>query len=183
MWKTAVAVVGALAAVIGIGAVVGHTKSTSSTTKPAPGGGTTPPPPPPGGGTSPPGGKTGTAWIRASQINPGDHVRVSVASGDLGVIAAGLGIAWPPADPTAAATALSAVLANPAVHTVLAPAGDNFTAWIPGQGLPGDWPADDVNAATEYHVEFSYAGAAPVLVSSLPIPAQVWAAKGLGLGA
>jgi hypothetical protein len=79
---------------------------------------------------------------------------------------------------------LQAVLALPQVAAVLfgqAPSAVNV--WGGNDpNLPADWPADDPDRLHEYHVAFTYGGAAPLPVQFSPVPMIAWVAKGGGVG-
>jgi hypothetical protein len=163
---TAVGIGVGLAALVVTGIVVAVTKKSAAA--PAP-----PPPAPP-----PPPKPNAVAWTRTTQINPGDHVRVSVAQADVAPYAQAAGITNPDA-----MTTWVAVLALPPVQAALQPVGGNLNAWVGTQGLPADWPSDDTADATEDHVEFTYGGSVAISIASLPLPVTVWVAKGLGVNA
>jgi len=115
---------------------------------------------------------TPATWTRASTgtvINPGDGVRVSVASGDFAQLASSLNL------PLSAAgfqqfLALSKTLG-----------ATNATAWAPGDALPGDWPGDDPQPASEYHAQFVFNGPAPITVQAWSITPIIWTKSG-GVG-
>lgn len=121
----------------------------------------------------------GALWMSVTTIQPGAHVRASVAGRDFAQLASSLAL------PTTLA-GWGSLLASPQVQSAIqattlsawAPAGPGG-AMIPGP-LPADWPPDDSDAANEYHVEFVYGGAAPLLTSALPVPVLAWVAKGTG---
>ncbi|HZU81910.1 MAG TPA: hypothetical protein VE987_03290 [Polyangiaceae bacterium] len=112
-------------------------------------------------------------WTRATgTINPGDAVRISL-------------------DATSFATILQSIpnlgAGKAAWIALLQQVGQTLTgtnppsqiqAWAPGDALPTDWPADDTMAAQEYHAQFTYLGAVPLAVGTLPLPAMVWVKPG-----
>lgn len=123
---------------------------------------------------------SGATWKRASVINPGDSVRCTMDFATLGQVVQSM----PQLVPTTATSvadglsqAWQALLAS--VHNTLT---GNSTApiqsWAPGQALPTDWPSDDTAASTGYHAAFTYTGAAPLVVSTLPILVTVWTLSG-----
>jgi hypothetical protein len=178
--KTATIVVTAVGAAL---AAAGITyAATHHATAAAPGGaapGTTPS----GGGGGSGGGTTpspsSVAWIATTTVNPGDRVRVSIAAADVDTIAQSMGI--PVATVGSAQMQMfQQLLASSAIVRVLAPQGAQMSAWAPGDPLPLDWPKDDAGAASEFHVEFTYAGAAPIYTTAIPIPIHAWVAKGMG---
>ena len=130
------------------------------------------PPPMPGPVLPPPPTPTG-AWISApAQINPGTRVRVSVAPGDLGVLAQSIGT-------TADLNGWKDLLANPVVQSAIQ--ASLVTVWGPDASgamnpgpLPSNWPTDDPSPATEYHAEFVYGGASPLVLSDFPVPVLAW---------
>jgi hypothetical protein len=142
--------------------------------KPAP-----PPTPSPGPPATPAAPTpTGAVWLPATTIAPGAHVRASVAASDFAQLASSLGL-------TLDLVGWTDLLAQPQVAGALHTAAMN--AWAPGpagtmlpSALPADWPADDAGAASEYHVEFVYGGAAPLDTTTLPVPVRAWVAKGTG---
>lgn len=170
---TGVAIGVGVAAVLVTGIVIAVKKSSASTTPtppaPAPPGPHPPAPPPP---------KNNVVWVRATQINPGDHVRISIAQADVAPYAQAAGITNPDA-----MTTWAAVLMLPPVQAILQPVGGNLNAWIGTQGLPADWPNDDANVGAEDHVEFTYGGTSAVSSGALPLTVLVWTAKGLGVNA
>lgn len=125
-------------------------------------GGSPPKPPPP---VLPP--PVGVAWVTATQLNPGDTVRISLPVAAFDQFAqsiAGLGTGiqgW---------TNLLAFVGA----KLTGASGATITAWAPGDALPTDWPSDDPDSATEYHAQFAYTGAQSVLVSALPLPVHAW---------
>lgn len=166
--KVVLGLVGAAAAAVGIGVAVSKGNAPAAPAAPA---GTTPVP-----GVPPQGSQV---WVRATTLQPGDEVRVSLPLATLqqipGVISADL-------------PGFEGLLGAPAVVAALG--ATNFSAWGPGGPvLPSDWPPDDTGAASEVHAQFVYgtpAGSAgpalgPVLVSQLPIPGlMAWVPKGTG---
>jgi hypothetical protein len=114
------------------------------------------------------------AWIRSTRLQPGDHVRVSLAAGAVAQAAAFLGLSG---DPT---SVWAGILQSSEVQDVLHAQGGQMQAWVPGQPLPADWPTDDPDAAGEYHVEFTYGAGSPVDLSTSPLPLYAWVGKGLG---
>jgi hypothetical protein len=155
-------ILGALAAAAAVGVGVAVSKSAAAAPAPAPTPGTTPVP-----GVPPQGS---LVWVRATTIQPGANVRVSVPL-----------TAFTAATPAAALIAFEALLSTPSVVAALG--ATNFSAWGPGgPALPSDWPPDDTAAASEVHAQFVYGAAlAPVLVSQLPIPGlMAWVPKGTG---
>lgn len=173
-----------VAAVGAAGVGIGLAASKSSTPSPAPSPSPSPAPPATGGG--------GLLWVRATTINPNDRVRVSVAASDLQTLAQSLGVAVPAASDWAGMGALwQQVLASSQLQSVIEATG-GVQAWWPSpptqtntsgmapSALPTDWPTDDPAESSEYHAQFTYGGAAPVTVASLPIPVLAWVAKGTG---
>jgi hypothetical protein len=157
--RALLAITAAIAGAVGVAAVA------QATGKPA-----TPPASPT---TCPP--ATGMTWTPATTINPGDHVRGTVTAAAFQTYAAsitnlGTGLAgW------------SSLLAMPQVAGVMQ--SPCVLAWAPGQALPTDWPAADASAATEYHVEFTYGGTTPRLVSAFPVPLTAWVGSVAATGA
>lgn len=116
-------------------------------------------------------------WTAATTVNPGDHVRVSMASSDLQTVMTSLGVAGAPS-----VAAWTQVLGNPTIQAVLA--APTMSIWGPDANgamqptpLPADWPADDTAAASEFHADFVYGGTAALSVSSLPVPLTAWVGK------
>jgi len=137
----------------------------------APGGGPPAPPPPPAPGLpSPPGGAVTSPWKRATIINPGDRVRLSIASIDFGTIAQGLNL------PISLPGFIS-LAQNPLMFI------NRFVAaYPPAPGAPirpADWPPDDVAIAAEYSAELQYTGTIPINVATLPLPLLVWTMAGV----
>lgn len=129
------------------------------------------------GGTSP--SPSAVAWVATTTVNPGDRVRVSMAAADVDTIAKTLGIPVSTVGSQQMAM-FQQLLASSAIVRVLAPQAGQMSAWAPGDPLPTDWPKDDASAANEFHVEFTYAGAAPIYTTAIPIPIHAWVAKGMG---
>lgn len=126
----------------------------------------------------PPAGST--VWVRALSIKSGQAVRISVPVDAVGASAAVLGVGG-------AAAAFEVWLASLQTATVVNLLHImTITAWGPGgPSLPADWPADDTNAANEYHAQFIYGetgGAFPVIaVQQIPFTGVLaWVPKGLG---
>lgn len=164
--KVALAGAAALTA-LGVGLAVA--KSASAAPPAAPGGATPTPGVPPQGST---------VWVRAMALEPGQRVRISLPAGALAQI---------PGMPSVDLAGFEALLGTPTVVDALG--ATNFNTWGPGATLPADWPPDDVDAATEFHADFTYAAAAAalnisyatILVSALPIPGLLaWVPKGTG---
>lgn len=129
---------------------------------------------------TPPKQPTGTAWVRATTINPGDAVRVAIAAADLATLAKTFGT-------TADLSGLQAILSDPTVAGVLKYGAGAFGSpatvqlWAPADPtLPSDWPADDPAVGAEFHAAFTYNGAAPLTVALSPIPFIAWTRKGIG---
>jgi len=144
------------AGAVGVGVAIAKSSSAAST--------------PAAAGTTP--ATSGKVWVSVTQLSPGDHVRASLSQADFQTLASSLGVSGTDVN------AWSSVLAFPTVQSALVASA--MTAWAPGQALPADWPADDPTKAAGYHVEFTYGGTAPVMVSALPLPVKVWVARGLG---
>jgi hypothetical protein len=169
--KIAIGVVAALAGAAGVVALVKTTSAAtpapSSTATPT----ATPTPTTSTNSISPP--SSSATWTPASTIQPGDHVRISVAPSDLATLAAALGL------PTVDEQAWQQIMVTPQVQNVIhAP---TLSAWGPGPDgtmqpgpLPADWPTSDAAAATEFHADFVYQGTTPLLVSSFPVPVTAW---------
>lgn len=119
--------------------------------------------------TKPSSTTSAATWARATTIKPGDRVRFSLAQADLNVIAQAMGVAPD-------ITGFETIMMSPEVATVLG--SSQKIGYAPGDKLPPDWPSDDPKASAEYHAEFIYAGAAPIAVSSLPLPVLAWVASG-----
>lgn len=133
-----------------------------------------------GGSAAPPSPSSGSptpavAWIRTLVIHPGDRVRSSMTVDGLQKIAAQI----PGVTPDIAG--LSKLLNIPQLQQQL---GTNtFTAWGPGNPLPADWPKDDPDPASEFHLEFTYGAATPLDLTTVPtngITPMIWIAKGMG---
>lgn len=102
-------------------------------------------------------------WTKATTINPGDTLRVSINDQDARMLMSALGL-------PATAQGFLQLLQSPSLAGLLASSG--IVAYVPGQALPSNWPSDDVQAAQEWHFEFTYGGSVPI--ATLPIPGQVW---------
>jgi hypothetical protein len=95
-------------------------------------------------------------------VQPGQRVRMSVTPANAaniiqrwGFTAPGLGL-W---------DGWQYVLAANATQAVLQPAPGSMHAYAPAPSantVPAGWPPDDTQAASEYHVEFTYAGLVPL---------------------
>jgi len=109
-----------------------------------------------------------SAYKKTTTIHPGDRVRLSVAKKDLDTLAQALGMTQ------SEQTAWEAVLMSAQFNAVLQPEANNRVAWMPGDKLPDDWPADDPAPRAEYHAEFIYGGTSDVQTSQIPFPALVW---------
>ena len=169
----AAVVVGGLLGVVGIAAVA----SSSSSSIPTPAAPPTPPSPAPTPGkTAAPCANTipaGYTWepLTGAQamIQPGEHVRISMEPAAFNTFSNAI------ANLGTGITGWTNLLSLPQVSAVLGTS--NICAWAPGDALPLDWPAADVDEAAEYHADFVYQGAVPLLVASLPITAAVWVAQ------
>lgn len=118
-------------------------------------------------------------WQKTSILARGDHLRMSVRTGDVARIAKSLGM-------NVDAQTLAFMLATiPAVKNVINAA--NVQTWGPGDVLPNDWPPDDTDKpgkpASDYHADFIYRGVLDVPTAAFPIiPATWWHLTGQAQG-
>ena len=111
----------------------------------------------------------GYTWADVtSGIAPGSHLRISMTATDFATVTQSQAIQG------TGITGWINLLGSPSVQTALGTS--NICAWAPGQALPLDWPADDLDAGTEYHADFVYQGTATLSVSALPFPVSAWVA-------
>jgi hypothetical protein len=134
----------------------------------------------PSGLLATPSSTSSLTWTKADVLNPGDHVRAEMPSVNWLVINQSLGN-------VADAACLSYLLILNAAAPYAALLGtSSILPWCPGDVLPPDWPGlgNDPTGlappATEFCLEFRYAGAPGLAVSTLPGAPTAWVAKGVG---
>ena len=115
-------------------------------------------------------------YYPATQINAGDLVRASFSAADIQQltyqIAIQPGIAG--AGPNLQCTAFFLYANDPGnFASVYGTAG--MLAWCPNDQLPPDWPPDDAQAASEFHLQFR---AGSTVTAFLMPSTQVWVAQG-----
>jgi hypothetical protein len=150
------AIVAIVLGIITVGGVAAYAISSSSST---PATSTTPANPAPTPAATP------TVCARATTINPHDHVRVSFTQAQWATIAQQAGVT---SDISGLEQFLTTASAQQALGTT------QISAWSPGNALPADWPADDTNAATEYHLDFIYGGPAAFQTTAFPLTGAIF---------
>ncbi len=120
-------------------------------------------------------------WNAVTQLDPGAHVRMTIAQGDLATIAQAVGLTGAISAGPSACAGLSQLVQFAGFDQIVTNGTTLVLTWCGSDFLPPDWPSSD--SLGEYHLEFRVlaGGGSSAPISNLPFPVLgAWAAQGPG---
>lgn len=122
-------------------------------------------------------------WNPVTQLDPGAHVRMTIAASDLAAAAQAVGMTGVISGGPSACSGFLQLVQFAAFDVLVTNGSPLVLIWCGVDFLPPDWPATD--SLTDYHLEFRVlpvaGGGSSPPIASLPFPVLgAWAAQGPG---